>query len=262
VRHTKWYSVVARARCVVLTSSQAHTMSNFFTDGSKGDLKDAISHKTLEKVREYAKHINLELSAEAATRTIKGTLEAMLTFQTTLWWDVKGGHGRPIGVIGASSPFLAMCAELIFGCLHIDGGAGGTESSSSDGAGGGSSSSSVGAGSSSGGASDIPAQLGQVASAVLVEGSLVNGPYIPGLRTMLTQAGLLDRYDDATKSCADLGVETVVDLHEEMVWQELSTLLQLKFTQKAKLQRVCADDTLLRSFAASDSGHASKRRRL
>jgi hypothetical protein len=180
------------------------TMSNFFTDGSKGRLKDAVSHKTLEKVREYAKHINLELSAEAATRTIKGTLETMLTFQTTLWWDVMGGPSQPVSLVDVNSPFPRMCAELIFGRLHMGGGgagggagssssggagsssSGGAGSSSSGGAGssssgGAGSSSSGGAGSSSsGGGSDLPAQLGQVASAVLVE-SLVTAAWAPFL---------------------------------------------------------------------------------
>jgi hypothetical protein len=52
------------------------TMSNFFTDGSMGQLKDAVSPKTLAALREYAEVANLQLSAAAATRTIKGTLEA------------------------------------------------------------------------------------------------------------------------------------------------------------------------------------------
>ena len=50
--------------------------------------------------------------AEAQMRTIKGTLDEMLTFQTTLWWDVKCGHGKAIGVKGNDSPFPRMCTEL------------------------------------------------------------------------------------------------------------------------------------------------------
>ena len=92
------------------------TMSNFFTDGSKGNLKDAVSQKTLAAVREYAEIIRLPLSGGAATRTIKGTLDELLKFQTTLWWDLKGGHGRSRTDLAPAqeSPFHRMAANLVF----------------------------------------------------------------------------------------------------------------------------------------------------
>ena len=92
-------------------------MSNFFTDGSKGRLKDSVSAATLAAVRDYAQHIGLELSKKAASRTIKQTLEDMLCFQTTLWWDLKGGHGMARTDLESDTPFARMCAELVLGCV-------------------------------------------------------------------------------------------------------------------------------------------------
>jgi len=97
------------------------TMSNFFTDGSKGNLMDAVSQKTLAKVREYAEMIRLPLSAAAAMRTIKGTLDELTTFQTTLWWDEKGGHGKPRTDLAPTkeSPFHRMVAGLVFDQVRV-----------------------------------------------------------------------------------------------------------------------------------------------
>jgi hypothetical protein len=81
-------------------------------------------------------------------------------------------------------------------------------------------------------------------------------PSIAGLYTLLEKADLLDRHSDVTRCCADLGVKKLVDLHLERVRQELSKSLALDFVENEKLRAECADEAILRAYAASNSGPA------
>jgi hypothetical protein len=76
---------------------------------------------------------------------------------------------------------------------------------------------------------------------------------IAGLCTLLEKAELLDRYSDAARCCADLGVKKLVDLHMEAVRQELSKRLALKFFEKERLRLECADEAMLHAYAANES---------
>jgi hypothetical protein len=59
-------------------------------------------------------------------------------------------------------------------------------------------------------------------------------PPLAGLRTLLEKVGLGDRYPEAAKCCAELGVKRLDDLHLEGVRKELSTNLQLAFVENEK----------------------------
>ena len=98
--------------------------SSFFEDGSRGNLRDEVSSATLERLKQHAAEIKLPLSRRAAGRTIKGTLDELLTFQTVVqWWDVGGSpaHGqRLVGPLPGdldlshSHAFERQLAELVF----------------------------------------------------------------------------------------------------------------------------------------------------
>ena len=89
------------------------TMSDYSEDGSKGVLKDAVSQRTLSALREVAEQLEppLQLSAEAATRTVSATRDALLAFPTTPW------HG--IATAPGSSPFHREAASLVFGQVRF-----------------------------------------------------------------------------------------------------------------------------------------------
>lgn len=89
------------------------SMGNFFNDGSMGSLKDMPSPKALAALRAIAADIQppLMLSAQAEMRTIKGTLDALLAFPTTPWWEVRSASG--------TSPFHREAASMVFGQVRF-----------------------------------------------------------------------------------------------------------------------------------------------